>query len=251
MLRKKLGRIEWLEFELFEQFPQLAHAIFLRKGGVSKPPFESLNFSSFNGDCPNCVAQNIALTKEILNFQTLSYAHLIQSDIVLNVENGQSGNIGKGDGLITQEKGNALLATHADCQTAIFYDPIKNVVANVHAGWRGNVQKIYTKTIQRMVSKYGCKTSDIFIGISPSLGPKHAQFINYKTELPSHFMEFQVKPLYFNLWEAAKAELLEAGIEEAHIQLSEMCTFEKSDDFFSFRREGKISGRHATIALIN
>jgi hypothetical protein len=152
------------------------------------------------------------------------------------------------DGLITKEKHQALMIKHADCQAAIFYDPMQNILANVHSGWRGNVQNIYGVTIEAM-KKMGSNPANILVCISPSLGPEQSEFVNFKTEFPPHFHEFQWKKNYFNLWEISRMQLKASGILPSHIECAEICTYENKADYFSYRRE-KITGRNATLAML-
>ena len=138
---------------------------------------------------------------------------------------------------------------HADCQAAIFYDPVHHALANVHSGWRGNVKNIYQTTILKMASVFGTKPQDLLVGISPSLGPQHAEFKNYKVEFPEHFWSFQVCPEYFDLWAIARHQLEEAGVLPYHIEIAGICTYANKEDCYSYRRD-KVTGRHATLAML-
>jgi YfiH family protein len=154
-----------------------------------------------------------------------------------------------GDGLITNISGLSLMIKHADCQAALFYDPIKKAIANVHSGWRGSVQNIYQKTVEKMKQEYGSKPEDILVGISPSLGPEAAQFINYKTEIPKSLWKFQIKPLYFDFWAISEMQLTSAGILPDHIEIARQCTFSNEQDFFSHRRN-PATGRHGCFIAL-
>lgn len=150
---------------------------------------------------------------------------------------------------MTDEKNVGLMIKHADCQAAIFYDPLHHAVANVHCGWRGNVKNIYREIVEAMGQRYGSRPQDLLVGISPSLGPQASEFRNYIKELPKSFWEFQIKPLYFDLWEISKQQLMGCGILSHHIEIAKICTFSTPEDCFSYRRE-KRSGRHATIVAL-
>ena len=138
---------------------------------------------------------------------------------------------------------------HADCQVAIFFDPVKKVVANVHCGWQGNVQNIYAQVIQHLEAEYGSAVEDLLVCISPSLGPENAEFINHRSELPSSFYPFQIKPNYFDFWEISKMQLKKAGVLGHHIEIAQMCTFSGEKDFFSHRRD-KETGRNGTVVAL-
>ncbi len=246
MLRNKRESIEWLEFEIFQEFPRIAHGIFLRHGGVSLAPYHGLNMGGGTEDNKEHIQENRSKIQKIMQCSSFAGGHQVHGaevrEVPLETENE------KCDGLFTSKEGVGLLIKHADCQAAVIYDPIENVIANVHAGWRGNVQNIYQSTVLQLKSRFGSKPENLIVGISPSLGPCCAQFINFETELPRSFLEFQVRPLYFDLWEVARRQWMEAGVLPHHLQISGICTCCNQEDYFSYRRE-KPTGRHATVIL--
>ena len=58
------------------------------------------------------------------------------------------------DGLITNSKNMALATTNADCILMLFFDPVKRVVANVHSGWKGTLQRISIEAVKKMKEEY-------------------------------------------------------------------------------------------------
>jgi hypothetical protein len=154
------------------------------------------------------------------------------------------------DGLITNQKGVALFILHADCQPAFFYDPKRLVIAAVHCGWRGSCQNIYQKTLKCLQNAYNCDPADLKVCIGPSLGPKAAEFVNYRKELPKQFLPFQYSPNYFDFWEISRHQLLQLGVLQKHLQLSKLCTFSNPQKFFSYRRT-KTSSRLGSFIALN
>lgn len=138
---------------------------------------------------------------------------------------------------------------HADCQAAIFYDPVNKAIGAAHSGWRGSVAKIYTKTINAMQKNFGTKPENLLVGISPFLGKDHAEFKNFKLEFPEEFWKYQVKPSYFDFAAIALDELKTVGILPQHVKISTQCTFANPEDFYSYRRE-KSTGRHGTVIAL-
>lgn len=247
MLRKKRGSLEWLEFNLFQEFPDVKHAVFLRHGGLSEGPFTSLNAGGGTGDDEKNIDLNRAKMRKHLGCKTLvsgKQVHGIQVQLA-PLEKGNE----ECDGLITQAKNAGLFIKHADCQAVIFYDPIEKAVGCIHAGWRGNIQNIYGQAIAKMRQEFGSKPENIFVGISPSLGPCCGQFIHYEREIPQQFWSFQIRPLYFDLWEMARTQLLQAGILPHHLEIAPICTFCNPADFYSYRRD-KPTGRNATVVCL-
>jgi polyphenol oxidase len=256
MIRKKKGNIEWLEFELLTEEPGIAHGVFLRNGGVSQETFGSLNVSNGIGDTEENVSENRRRILEILGIERLVLGLQVQG---VHIEHavGDFERYLDCDGLITSKKDLGLLIMHADCQAVILYDPVHQVVANIHVGWRGQFKNIYKKTIDEMSQVYGTKPEDLLVCISPSLGPQNAEFINYKTEVPEEFWEkFQVNPTYFDLWALARHQLEECGVLPQHIEIAQIDTYANSSDYFSFRRETKLgrkqnrTGNHGTVVAL-
>jgi polyphenol oxidase len=249
MIRKKKDGLEWLEFDLLVDIPGLIHGIFLRHGGVSEGPYCSLNIGGGTGDDPNKIAENRRRLFEALNVQRWVGGKQMHGNEVAFIEDPNQP-ARECDALITNRKDIGLMIKHADCQAAIFYDPVHQAIANVHSGWRGNVKNIYGATIKKMMKVFGSKPEDLLVGISPSLGPDRAEFINYKVELPEEFWRFQIRPQYFNLWAVARFQLEASGVLPHHIQIAEICTHTEERDYFSYRRD-KVSGRNATLVMLS
>lgn len=225
MIRRKKEEIEWLEFEQFQDFPELIHAVFLRQL-----------------DC--VVESNKETICEILGLPKMISSKQVHGDKVM-----EASVLLECDGLVTAEKNTGLIIAHADCQAAIFYDPIRKVIANVHSGWRGSVQNIYAKTVQYLKERFQCDPANLFVGIGPSLGPNRAEFINHRVELPSAFLPFQFKENYFDFWEISKMQLSDAGICKEHIEIAGICTYCEENDFFSYRRDKKTARNGTVVAL--
>ena len=254
MQRYSEETIEWLEFDLLAGIPNLKHGVFLRTGGSSGAPFASLNTSYLIGDCPKRVTANLAkitahLTKQLSQAPKTIWGRGCHGTFLAEVNHLSETEILHCDGLLSKNVDIALLMKHADCQIALFYDPMNQCIANVHAGWRGSVQNIFAHTIEQMKGKFGTDPANLFVCISPSLGPEKAEFVNYKQELPEEFWQFQVQATYFDLWTISEYQLQNSGVLPHHIEIARLCTYCNPHDFFSYRRE-QVTGRHATyIAL--
>lgn len=246
MIRKKKGEIVWYEFELLQDFP-LVHGVFTRNGGVSHPPFESLNLGEKVGDNFLAVEENKHRLANTLNIELPLFITQIHSNTICEIY--FSNQIEQGDGMITAKKEIPIAITHADCQAAIFYDKNHHVVANIHAGWRGNVQNIYAETVKKMGHSFGTRPQDLIVCISPSLGPSRAQFIHYNEELPQDFWVHKNEGDFFNLWNISKDQLKALSICDSQIEIASMCTFENKEEFFSYRRD-KETGRNATVVAL-
>jgi len=249
MIRKESNGIHTLEFELFSQFQKLKCVIFLRHGGKSQGKYHSLNLSYTVGDDLSAVKANEISILSELKLESLIRGNLSHGKTIVEAKRNKEINHLTFDAICTKELTLGLLITHADCQAACFYDPVNHAVANVHAGWRGTVQNIYTETVQFMMKTYGSNPADLHVGIAPSLGPSDAEFIRYKLELPEKYWQFQTKANHFNFWQIAKMQLIECGILDHHIQIASISTYSNSQDFFSYRLEN-ITGRNATVVAL-
>lgn len=256
MQRHIHGHLEWLAFDLLSDIPCLTHGTFTRHGGTSTGPHASLNLAYRVGDDPACVQSNIALVKNILGIADIKHVHQTHGIGICQVKHDTPPDCEHYDAMMTDIPQLGLMIKHADCQGAIFYDPIHHAISNVHSGWRGSVQNIYAHTIAAMGRAYGTKPEDLLVCISPSLGPEAAEFIHYRTELPQTFWDYQVKPNYFDFWAISEMQLRACGILQHHIEIARICTYCNASDFFSYRRRpvkdsSKIYGAQGTIVMLH
>ena len=77
------------------------------------------------------------------------------------------------DGIITQKENLVLSTTNADCILLLFFDPVTKIIANTHSGWKGTLQRISVKTVEKMVNELGCKPENIICCICPSIRKCH------------------------------------------------------------------------------
>jgi copper oxidase (laccase) domain-containing protein len=125
-------------------------------------------------------------------------------------------------------------------------DPIRQVVANVHSGWRGSIINIIGRTVNAMEKHFGCDPAQIQAGIGPSLGPCCAEFVNYETEIPEKFWHHKDAGHHFDFWSISQDQLMDAGVLKANIENCQICTKCHTDLFFSYRGEGT-TGRFASV----
>lgn len=255
MQRQITGKLEWLEFELLSDIPHLKHAVYLRHGGSSEGPFESLNASFLVGDQAHHVQQNLDCIKSHLRSEIPQWSNLVcgranHEKSIAIVNNSTPEELINFDGLITASPRVTLMMKHADCQVALFYDTKNRVIANIHSGWRSSVLNIYRETVQCMQNTFGSHPAEILVCIAPSLGPDEAEFMHYRIELPEEFWPFQVRPTYFDFWSISEHQLQAAGILPHHIEVSRLSTYSNPYDFFSYRRDKK-TGRHATCITLS
>jgi polyphenol oxidase len=139
------------------------------------------------------------------------------------------------DALTTSEKGIILTIRVADCLPVYAYNPRAEKIALIHAGWRGLDQGILAEAIQQMGTP-----EDILIGIGPCIQSCHFEVKKDVADIFSKYPEAIIMrdhSYFVDLNKVAQIQLMDLGIVPAHIELSEVCTYEQTEKFFSFRRD--------------
>ena len=237
---------------LLSAFPELSHGFFLRQGGVSLAPYHSLNLSFAVGDQRPSVVHNRDLVQRALELTALVSAtqvHGCRESLVSTGNAAPDEEIPDADILITGQPGLGLLIKQADCQAVMLYDPVRRVAANVHAGWRGQVENVLGKAVTRLQERFGSRPEDLRAAIGPSLGPCCAEFRNFPQEFPSALWTYQVRPTYFDLWTLSRDQLAAAGLKPQQMDIAGICTRCSENEFFSYRREHRTGRQGAVIAL--
>ena len=248
-----LNHLTSLHFKYLEKFTSIGHAIFTRKGGLSKEPYRSLNTSFSVGDNPEQVEGNRLIIKEKVAAPELVFCrqdHGVEVHIVSASSCSQDKKEVSAptiaDALVTNVPGKYLVIQVADCQPVMVYDPTRNVVANIHSGWRGSIRNIIGKTIRVMQEKFNSSAKDLLAGIGPSLGPCCAEFVNYQNEIPKIYWKYETTKNHFDFWTISRDQLVEAGLDRQFIFSSNICTRCQTDLYFSYRGERR-TGRFAAV----
>ena len=163
------------------------------------------------------------------------------------------------DGLVTDKKNIALATTNADCILLLFFDPTKRVIANVHSGWRGTLQRISVETINKMKSQYGCNPEDIICCICPSIRKCHFKvhkdvqepFYNEFKEL-KEINEIIVPVENENRWSIDTVRinqiiLEQVGLKKENIIDCGICSVCNSDLIHSYRVEKEVYGLETAL----
>jgi polyphenol oxidase len=249
MRKIQQGRLSVFKFESFKKYKDISHLVTTKEGWISgdKPRFtgdSEVIYSEFR--------KELAISCE-LDANQFVFPRQTHSDrvVVVTSENVTS-SIDDTDALITNERGLFICVQTADCVPILLFDPVKKVVAAIHAGWKGTISKIAKKAIGQMTEKFGCDPANIVAGIGPSIhihayevGPEvvqavEANFGNSPALLKPSMNEGRA---YFDLWEANQTVLMESGILEENIEVLGLCSFEHADLFYSARRDGSDTGR--------
>lgn len=154
------------------------------------------------------------------------------------------------DALITNEKGVMLTILTADCVPILLFDKQQDIIAIVHAGWRGTKDKIVYKTIEKMKDIFNSNPKNIIASIAPSIG-KCCYEVDWS--VAKHFQN--IKGAYEDVGDKQmldlpyinRVQLLQAGVESDNIELSNICTACNVENYFSYRKENGCSGRFMSM----
>jgi polyphenol oxidase len=216
-----------------------------RSGGVSKPPFDSLNLASYVGDDEHCVSENIERVRNLLKADNVCLMNAEHGNVVHRVS--KPGIAAPGDGLVTTTPNLALLALAADCVPFGLIDPINGVIGVGHAGWRGVLANVMQSLLDEFVNS-GARLEHTQAVIGPAIC---AKCYEVPAERVEQFQDAHPAAI------ASKRNLdLTAGVKSVLatqvMKIHEIagCTLESSE-LFSYRRgAGEPTGRGGLVVAI-
>jgi YfiH family protein len=206
---------------------------------------------------PASIIKNREVVQKNFPHKSFIVANQIHSDNIEIIKNSKergwrelSTAIQDCDALITNQKGVMLTILTADCVPILLFDPKKEVVSAVHAGWNGTYKKIVYKSVQKMKEEFGCNPKDIIAVIAPSIGrccyevgkDVAKQFFDDKNAFDIKGKKYMLDLPYIN-----QQQLLKAGLDSKNIELSNICTACEVDNYFSYRKERGCSGRFMSM----
>ena len=169
------------------------------------------------------------------------------------------------DAMITNKKGLVLSTTNADCILLLLFDPVTNTIANIHSGWKGTLQRISVKTVEKMIKDYKCKPENIICCICPSIRKCHFEVdIDVKEMFEKKFQDLQIsssmkimeKQKSNEKWNIDTVEinriiLKEIGLKEENIIDSGICSVCNCDLIHSYRVEKQEYGLSTALISLN
>lgn len=272
---RALGKLDWL-----------VHGFSTRPGGASvidgKP---ALNLGFTDWDERERVVANrekfiAALGAREKPLVTLRQFH---SDVI-HLAAAPCAKAPKADALITSTPGLLLGVQTADCVPILLADTRRRVVAAIHAGWRGTLARIAVKTLGRMTMEFGTRPRDVVAELGPAIGrccyevgPEVAQAFAAQFPLAADWFDGPFEQLahgeepfslpwlsmmppghepppprvQLDLRASNRRQLIDAGVPEKQIAVSDLCTACRADLLFSYRREGAKTGRLMAVIGIN
>ena len=235
-----------------EFFPENINVISTKRYLSERPKaflngFDSFNVADHVADNSQRVLDN---RKKLVKYYDLPseprYLNQIHSDKCLSFGSSEC----EGDALYTNKKKEVCAILTADCLPIFITDTLGQEVAIIHAGWNGLLKGVIEETIKTFVSKklvahFGPAISQNSFEVGEEV---RDQYISKDICFKSTFKTITGKQ-YLDLYSAAKLILNNFDIYK--ISGGAECTFKQKDEYFSFRRDGKYSGRMANIIWIS
>ena len=243
----------WLKAPEWERREGLLHGFLGRRGGRSGGSYASLNLSFRVGDDPQAVKDNICDVKRAVGVHDLRIVTMrqIHGDRIIDVKDKRIKEAGEGDGMVTEGSGLFLGVLTADCVPLLFSVSGRRLVAVVHAGWRGTLAGIAPKMIGHLRDGYGVSPPSIEVALGPGIGPccyevredVSVPLMEKWGSLAEGCVDRRDGKSFLDLKELNALLLEEAGVPPAQIYRIGPCTSCAREDFFSYRRGKKETGR--------
>lgn len=223
------------------------HGFSTRHGGISKPPFDTLNFGGHE-DAPDAIShnRNKALAVLGLNEDLVCRLKQVHGTTVHLATPG----VLEGDGLVTNVPHLALAIGTADCYPILFHDATNHVIGAAHAGWRGTVGKIVAEVLLQMRA-LGANPATTQVAIGPGISTDKFevgtdvldQFV--AAGFPSSCLHYR----HINLASANQWVAEQAGVPKENISINGRCS--TGPDFFSYRRDKGLTGRMWSVICMS
>ena len=239
-------KIEYLEFTAFDKYHDDMTAVFAIRGHLNM---------DYNWPRTDVNYDELASTIGVDSNKVMRITEQVHGDLCLRVDNTDI-IPDKVDALMTNVPGITLVTRMADCIAVLAYDPINRAIANIHSGWRGTIQKIAPKTVEKMMKEYGTNPKDLIIVLCPSIGKDHFEVMNdVKTLFAESFGDDHIEdcgdghflidaPLYL------ADSLVAVGVARENIHFSNICTVCHNDLVHSFRGNIESEKQFRNAALI-
>lgn len=243
-----VNNISYIKFKKLEEYNNIEHAFCIDK---------SLNFKTRDKD-GNRVEENLIYYDKFLSLFNLDYKNVVKpifkhssNYVIINKKYNKNypdiylDQYLDKDAMITNKSNFILSTTSADCNIIFIYDPINNVIANVHSGWLGTLNNIVVNTINGMIDNYNTNPNDLICCMCPSIRLCHFEvgedvynmFKNKYKDLK--YYKFINNKWHIDLVEIIKDNLLNIGVNIDNILDSGICSMCNSDIMHSYRVDSK------------
>ncbi len=241
------------------------HAFLTRYGGVSEGPFASLNLGSNRGDDPAAVRENYRRAAALMGagIDACAVTRQVHGNVVRPVTAADrhvcmSRVPYEADGIVTAERGLPLFCFTADCVPALLLDPENGVAGAIHCGWRSSVADILQNAVREMEA-LGAEREKIRAAMGPAIGRCCFETDDDVPDAIERYLGGDTAGLFLrrpdgktlvDLRLANKRRLMQLGLREENIDLSEECTFCSHEKYWSHRYTHGIRGSQAACIVL-
>jgi YfiH family protein len=240
--------------------PRVGALMSTRMGGVSQPPWDSLNLGIAVGDDATAVAENRRRFVACVGARPLWLRQVHGNTIVKATAALADAAPPQADAAWTDELGVACTVQVADCMPVLLAAPDGRAVAAAHAGWRGLAAGVVEAALAAVCAAARCKPHQVSVWLGPCIGPRRfevgadvlrafgqlADGADPQRFVPSPSSDGAARWLA-HLPQLARDRLQRAGVHR--ISGGRWCTVEGRSSFFSYRRDG-VTGRLAAAVWI-
>jgi polyphenol oxidase len=253
LVRRESRHAVWYESPILTEIG-VPHAFSTRLGGVSPPPFDSLNLGNPNGcdiqDCTDRIAENYLRLQTAIGManRILLRVHQMHGNCVAVAGDGTT----KADAIIVSDPRQIASVRVADCVPVLLASEDGAAVAAVHAGWRGVVSGVVICALKEL--RKIRPGAEILAAIGPCIG---FEAFEVGPEVVADFEKVfgPGAPLRrrgdgkgnVDLRAAIARQLNESGLESDQVDSTDLCTFRDAEEFFSHRRDRGVTGRMAAL----
>jgi polyphenol oxidase len=248
--KKNIGNLQLWQFRRLSEEKNINHFVSDRKS------FDDVDFnlSYSTSPDPNLVKVNRTLLAKAmgLNFDQLYIPRQVHKDQVLKVDVTTTVDaLDETDALITNDTNVCIAVMSADCVPILLYDKKNHAAGAVHAGWKGTVAHILTKTLEAMQQAFGTDGADVVAAIGPSVcqasyevGHEVVEAVRQSFKQAEALLQLQDNgKAKLDLWQANYVQLTAFGVKPENIEVANTCTVIHNQHFFSARKGD--SGRFA------
>lgn len=218
MTKKKINNLDFYFFKNLLKHKGISHF-------VSSKPLDLGSKDNLNTKNRQILAKALGVS-----FDNFIYAKQVHEANIINIRS-RAEKVPDCDGFVTNIPNMFLCVVVADCAPILFFDPKAKAIGICHAGLLGTQEEIVEKTVEALIKCYKSNPRNLIVGIGPSICGKCYKKID--------------------LWEKNKKQLLEAGVLEKNIEISNICTFENNEAFFSNSFDKGKAGRFAAVISLN
>ena len=256
-IKRETNGVGILYSDAFSRIAEIEHGFSTRLGGVSPAPYDALNLSLTRDDSKQNVLRNYRIFFKAAGLDAES-AVLVNHEHGANVLRVDKTDLGRGlfretlpfcDGIITDDPAVTLVTLHADCGCVYLYDPVNGAIGLAHAGWKGTFKRIAQRMVERMKEEFSSDPADIIASLGPCICKNCFEVDerigdDFVSEFSCESLKISGKKgkAFVDIEAALVIQLADAGIDGKNISSMGLCTFERSDILYSYRRDKGLTG---------